>query len=231
MRNYISDLYWMVRSSTFEVLNIIHCKLYEYSNERFAKADRYLRMVYRHKGLGAIYRRYTKDHQENGVKVPYGETPLRTMRRMTRCMQITSEHTILDFGSGSGRLALWLSTQIGCRVIGVEQVPELVFEARAAAKLAGIREDELTFYEGDFAKVALDNVDIIYFYGLGMADEIYERLILRLKHMQRPPWVITIGGPLSEYSHEFTTLQRLRVAFPWGWTEAYLQVLGLPSDI
>lgn len=221
MRNYLADFYWIIRSKTFEALCFL-AAFYEYSNKRFAKADKELRALAKQ---SSPYHTYKKDLQSKNrslLDIPYGETPLVTIRRIVNAFGLSPEHKVLELGCGRGRVAFWLATQVGCQTIAIDQVDEFIEKARFIAKSCGIRETELQFIHGDILEAPFEEVDFVYLYGTGFGDSFYERLILKLHQLEKVPPIITIAGPLSEYSDSFLVAHQINVAFPWGWTGAYL---------
>lgn len=223
MRNYVLDYYWLLRSKTFDGLCFIRDRVIEYGDLRFAKADLSLRRWAKAHNHRKEYQHFLGS-KEKELLEPYGETPLKTMRRLVLSMGIGPHQTVMELGSGRGRLAIWLATQVGCKVVAVEHAPFMIEVAKAASSCAGISDEEIEWHCVDFAKAPFESVDVVYFYGTGLPDSLYERLCLRLKNMERPPQVITIGGPLSEYDPCFSVIQVTPVVFSWGWTAAYLNV-------
>lgn len=227
MRNYMLDFYWLIRSSVFDGLCFVRDFIVEYGDLRFAKADRFLRNWAKLHSHRKEYGKFLGSAQRQ-LQEPYGETPIKTMRTLVRAMGIEPYQTVLELGSGRGRVAMWLATQVGCKVIGVEHAPFMIELARLASKEAGISSDEILWIESDFVKAPFEKADIVYFYGTGLPDKVYEKLCLRLKNMDRPPHIITIGGPLSEYDACFSVIQMAPVVYSWGWTTAYLNVCNRP---
>lgn len=229
VRNYFADLYWFVRSTAFEKMQALHTWLFDYSNIRFAKAHRCLQAYYKGSKLRHSYVEFQTSKKAGDPSAPYGETPLLTMKRLIQGFAINSNHRILELGCGSGRLAFWIASQVGCSVIAVDHAPFFIEAAKRTAQESGFRDHEISFIQVDLVHAPFEKVDIVYFYGLGLGDKLYERLCLRLAQMQNPPWVITIGGPLNEYHEGFCVMQQMPAVFAWGWTNAYLNVFGKKS--
>ena len=228
----VKSLYWLMRARSFDLCETIYLHLYEYANLRFKTADLVLRTYSSKKHPKSSAARLQAEHEAaNGLHASYyGQTPIRVMRRIIQELQIRPDQRILDLGCGTGRLAFWLATQAGLRVYGVDRVPAFYERACAAQKQAGIRESEVTFQLCDCLDAPFEKVDLVYFYGLGLGDALYEKLCRRLKAMKNPPWIITIGGPLKEYDEDFMIFQHFKVAFNWGWTTVYLNVLPVQTS-
>ncbi len=74
-------------------------------------------------------------------------------RFLVQLGKITADDYVIDLGCGCGAVAVWLATQIGCRVVGITLGTEQVETARRLAKREGV--DHLTtFIDMDFHEVA-----------------------------------------------------------------------------
>lgn len=228
MRNYFLDFYWLVRSKMFDGLCFARDRLVEYGDLRFAKADVCLRRWSRKHNFRRHYLSFVGG-KDNELLEPYGETPIKTMRKIVRSMGILPGQKVMELGAGRGRIAIWLATQVGCKVVAVEHAPFMVELGKSACECAGISEEEIKWICSDFAKAPFEEVDLVYLYGTGLPDILYEKLCLRFRQMKRPPHIITVGGPLSEYDSLFSAIQVTSVVFPWGWTYAYLNTCK-PQD-
>jgi hypothetical protein len=71
--------------------------------------------------------------------------------------------TLIDPGSGDGRVAITAARRYGCRAIGIEIDPERITLARANAERAGVSH-LVTFIQGDFTKMNWPKADNAYVY-------------------------------------------------------------------
>jgi demethylmenaquinone methyltransferase / 2-methoxy-6-polyprenyl-1,4-benzoquinol methylase len=96
--------------------------------------------------LGRTYDRYAS-------LLSYGQDP-RWRRFLVSCVQARPGERVLDVATGTGAVARELILQHGCRVVGVDQSPEMLDEARrrlgGEVELLEAAADELPFADGEF---------------------------------------------------------------------------------
>jgi len=73
-------------------------------------------------------------------EVPFVTTPQPVATAMLRLAAVRPEDTVLDLGSGDGRIVIAAAAQFGARGLGVELSPELVQRSRDDAARAGVAE-------------------------------------------------------------------------------------------
>jgi SAM-dependent methyltransferase len=229
MRNYLTDIYWLIRAGTFEALQNLHTIIFDYANQRFAKAHQTIKFLEKKENLKARYQKFIAQKGLVIEQAPYGETPFFSMKRMIKIFEIEPHQTLLELGCGSGKLSFWIASQIGCKVVGIDHMPLFIEVAQTAKAEAGFKDSEIMFTCESLEQASFDSIDVIYFYGTGLGDTVYLQLCGRLRKMKSPPWVITVGGPLSEYDDCFRVMQKVPVAYAWGWTTAYLNTLNFSA--
>lgn len=77
------------------------------------------------------------DAYSDADKHPYEPTPYKVLEKLAAAGYIGVENTLLDYGCGKGRAAIFLSAKMGCRAIGVECEESFVSVARRNAATAG----------------------------------------------------------------------------------------------
>lgn len=82
-----------------------------------------------------------------GKDVVWIPTPDITLEQMLNMAQVTSSDTVIDLGSGDGRMVI-AAARRGARAHGVEFNPDLVALSQRAAAAAGVS-DKATFTQGD----------------------------------------------------------------------------------
>jgi demethylmenaquinone methyltransferase/2-methoxy-6-polyprenyl-1,4-benzoquinol methylase len=96
--------------------------------------------------LGPTYDRYAS-------LLSFGQDP-RWRRFLVSRVDVGSRETVLDVATGTGAVARELLAQKGCTVVGLDQSPEMLAEARrrlpAAVKLVEGRAEELPFPDAAF---------------------------------------------------------------------------------
>ncbi len=154
------------------------------------------------------YRTCRKFLQKKGKEniYAYGETPYTTYQKIIEECGIGPQDTWIEMGAGRGKGCFWLNHFIGCKVIGIEQVPQFVWVANVFKKLFGMK--DVSFIKADIQSVDLSSGTILYLYGLWP----------NLK-VGKGTRIITTGEPLAN----MRILKSFWVRFPWGRTTAYLQ--------
>jgi len=89
--------------------------------------------------LGSSYDRWSR-------LLSLGQDP-RWRRFLVSRMEVGPEGTILDVATGTAAVAIELVRQKGCRVVGLDQSPEMLAAARSRIEAAGLA-DRITLVEG-----------------------------------------------------------------------------------
>lgn len=194
-----------------------------YRRGDFAKVDLYLIRAYLLRNPYRISKQFLMKKGEKNIYA-YGETPLTTMEQIARACGIQSSDVVYELGSGRGRACFWLHFFIGCRVVGIEYVPEFVRTAQHVRVHFGI--EAVRFHCIDILQADLSAATVVYFYGT-MADEAFiSGLIEKLKKLPAGAKVITVSFPLTAYTDQ-TFLQVVKIfsaRFFWGEADIYLHV-------
>jgi len=111
------------------------------------------------------------DTSSPGVRVPdtsvkgapYVPTKRDIVDRMLRLAHVSSDDVVYDLGSGDGRIVIAAARDYGARGVGIEIDPDLVEEARAAAREAGVA-DKVEFRRGDLFEADLSNATVVTLY-------------------------------------------------------------------
>lgn len=194
-----------------------------YTDAEFSRLDRMLIKTYVFKNPYQISKRYLKRKQEKDIHT-YGETPLSTYETIAKEAELQPSDTFLELGCGRGRGLFFLQHFFKCNVIGVERIPLFVRLANHVLhkhKLSGV-----SFICGDMVSMNLPQARVIYLYGTSLKEEEIKSLVTKLKKLPKGTRVISISYPLSDYDEEaFQNKKNFSVSYPWGETEAYLQVI------
>lgn len=177
-----------------------------YKSPKFALID----LVF---GLIALfmnpYRTCRKFLQRRGEKNihAYGETPFTTYQKIAEQCDIGPRDTWMELGSGRGKGCFWLAHFTGCKVIGIEWIPQFVTMAnfiKGLFRMKTVRFERLDMEDADLASAT-----VIYLYG-------------NWPNLKIPNGVkvITVSEPLDG----FTVLKTFWVRYPWGRTIAFLQI-------
>jgi SAM-dependent methyltransferase len=196
-----------------------------YGNSTYALLDRSLRNFYLFKNPYSISKRFSKRKKESQIHT-YGETPLTTLEKIAKEADICSSDTFLELGCGRGRGVFFLSHFFGCRAVGVERIPIFVKIAEHVALKFDVK--NVSFSCCDMCEMEYPRANVVYLYGTCLADREIEKIIFRCKKLPEGSRIVTVSYPLTEYDLESTfRLERsFPVTFPWGETEAYIQIVG-----
>jgi len=119
--------------------------------------------------------------QEGEVRAPFITTPPEVVARMLQLAGTGPQDTVLDLGSGDGRIVIAAARDRGARGLGIELDPKLVALARENASRAGVA-DRARFMEGDALKTDLTQASVVTIYLLPfLLDQLQPRLLSQLR--------------------------------------------------
>ncbi len=210
---------------THNVIEFFRVAASYYSNFAFAKVDLFLLLTYLFHNPFDISKRFL---QKRGAKdvYAYGETPLTSMGIIAQECQISAKDTVYELGCGRGRACFCLNIHLGCRVVGIEYVPEFVERANAVKAKFGIEDKDLQFRQEDFLTMDFTGATVIYLYGTCLDKVSIKKLIERFKTLPAGVKIITVSYPLTDYTLEpiFEVMKRFPVPYPWGTADVYLHI-------
>ncbi|MFA5249951.1 MAG: class I SAM-dependent methyltransferase [Parachlamydiales bacterium] len=152
----------------------------------------------------------------------YGETPLSALGAIAKKAQIGQADHLLELGSGRGRAAFWLKALCGCSFVGIEQIGLFVFFSRLPAFFGG---SKTAFFQGDFLDFSFQEFSVIYLYGSNLEEKLIRQLIEKFKTLKPQTKIITVSYALNDYDPAFFSDKTFELAFPWGQTLAYVNLL------
>ena len=195
-----------------------------YKNPLFRSADLKLLRYYLFQNPYKISKSFLQKRGETDIYA-YGETPLTTLEYIVSQCGITKEDVVFELGCGRGRTCFWLRCVWGCRVMGIDFVPEFIGYAnkvKESLHLSGIE-----FREGHLEEVDFQKAAVVYLYGTCLDEATIHVLLHQLKNTaQKGAKVITVSFSLLEYGGEdaFALVKSFPATFTWGTTEVFLQV-------
>lgn len=193
-----------------------------YPNSDFRKWDLALLWSYVGNNPYKISRRYL---EAKGVDDPhlYGETPLTTLQFIAEQCGWKPTDNLYELGCGRGRTCLWLRAFVGCRVIGIEIIPEFVRHAQRIKERYGI--EGLNFQQADFTQVDYRDATAIYLYGTCLDDKSIKQLVRVFARLRKGAKVVTVSYTLNDYTEKdlFVVVKKFPVRYPWGTADVYLQ--------
>jgi len=194
-----------------------------YSNWRFAKIDLTLLLTYFWNTPFVISKRFL---QEKGANDPYtyGETPLTTLDEIMRKCKVTSQDVVYELGCGRGRNCFWLDSFIGCKVVGIEYIPDFISKANYIKDYFQV--DQVEFRLQNISEASYNDATVLYLYGTCLEDPFLFALMKKFEALPIGTKIITISYPLSDYSNKplWEVMNRFPARFTWGTADVYLQI-------
>ena len=115
------------------------------------------------------------------MRAPFITTPPEVVARMLQLAGTGPQDTVIDLGSGDGRIVIAAAREHGARGLGIELDPKLVTLARENARRAGVA-DRARFVEGDALKTDLAQASVVTIYLLPfLLDQLQPRLLAQLR--------------------------------------------------
>ena len=97
------------------------------------------------------------------LDTPYVPTPQRVVDRMLELAQVKPGETVIDLGSGDGRIMIEAASRYGARGFGVEIDPRLVQRSNEAAAKAGVA-GRVKFLQQDLFKTDFHDANVLTLY-------------------------------------------------------------------
>jgi len=218
-----TPLFWIqLKFQWFNFKEYLKVIFFYYRNLSFLKSDTLLLLSYLFQNPYRMNKEFLKKRGEEVVDV-YGETPLTTFEEIVSKCQITPKDNFYELGAGRGRTCFWLHSFIGCKVIGLEIIPQFVTIANQIVEKKHLK--NIHFENVNFLNYDCKDATVIYLYGICLKDEDLVQLIQQLKKLPQGTKFITISFPLTEYTQEplFEVTSCFQGRFPWGIADVYLQ--------
>lgn len=179
----------------------------------------YLSALYFLKNPFRVSKHFWQEKGAEEVDV-YGETPLFTLDKIRARAALSKEDTFFDLGMGRGRGCLFLKQIVGCKVVGLEIIPEFVKKADQVKNL--FRLNDIWFSLKDLEAADLSRGTVFYIYGNFLSDETLKKIGEKLDALPKGVKVISVSFPMSDYTRKFELSDTFQGEFPWGTTDIYL---------
>lgn len=125
----------------------------------------------------------------------YVPTPQAVVDKMLEVAKVTKDDVVFDLGSGDGRIPITAAVRYGARGFGVDINPQLVAQARANAKAAGVS-DRVGFRRQDLFHTSVRDATVVALYLFVWANEkLRPRLISELRPGSR---IVAHDFPIGE---------------------------------
>lgn len=222
--NELAQLLWLnVRVGAGNVVEYGKILCNYYSNAQFFKSDVSLVLMYLFHNPYSISKRFLTTRGDDNIDA-YGETPLTTLETIVRTCGVGPRDHVFELGCGRGRGCFWLNAFIGCKVTGIEFVPDFVERANMIKNKLGL--DGITFINQDMTQADFTGGTVFYVYGSALEDDVIRELAKKFEKMPTGTKIITVSFPLADYtaSGSFELMRCFSGEYPWGVADVYLQV-------
>ena len=113
--------------------------------------------------------------------VPYVPTPPEVVDAMLELADLKAGDILYDLGSGDGRIVITAAQRYGVKGIGIDISPDLIEEARANAKEAGVA-GKVRFQQGNFFEADISEASVVTLYLLSTINlKLKPKLLKELK--------------------------------------------------
>jgi SAM-dependent methyltransferase len=142
--------------------------------------------------------------------------PADLVERVLQVAAVKPGDLVYDLGCGDGRIVIAAAKNYGARGIGFEIDPDLVRQARANARSAGV-EGRVAIQHADIFTLDLSGADVVTLYLLSIANE---RLVPQLQHMRAGSRIISVEFAIEGFPPEETLVmdcsdRRKRDIYRW----------------
>jgi cyclopropane fatty-acyl-phospholipid synthase-like methyltransferase len=116
----------------------------------------------------------------NIIGAPWIPTPRKTVRKMLELAQVNSKDTVMDLGSGDGRIIVMAAKEFGARSIGIEADPGRVLWSRLVIRFHGLK-NRVEVIWGNFFHQPFTVATVVTIFQLGGVNErLKEKLLADL---------------------------------------------------
>lgn len=162
------------------------------------------------------------------IAAPYVPTAPSVVERMLEIARVGPDDYVIDLGSGDGRIVIVAAKKHGARGHGIEIDPQLVAQANANARAAGVS-DRASFYEADLFAADLSKATVITMYLLTRATIKLRSRLLELKPGTR---IVTNASSMGEWKPDHFEMievkDRVRSDAP---RKTYIQFWIVPAKV
>lgn len=154
---------------------------------------------------------FTPKLGQSGKDVMWLPTPDALVTRLLNMAQLNASDTLVDLGSGDGKIVIAAARDFGAQARGVEYDPRLVEAAQAAARQAGVA-SKTRFTQGDIFETDFSGVDVVAMY---LLPQLNLRLRPALLSMKPGTRVVTHWFDMGEWQADETTEVENRPGYLW----------------
>jgi SAM-dependent methyltransferase len=146
------------------------------------------------------------------LDVPYVPTPQTIVDKMLELAAVKADDTVIDLGSGDGRIPITAAKRFGARAIGIDLNPIRVEEAQANAKKSGV-ENKVQFKEQNLFETDISQATVLTMYLLPKVNlQLRPKIISQLKPGTR---VVSHSFDMGDWPAEKTEKVDGRTIYFW----------------
>lgn len=120
------------------------------------------------------------DSSEDENHYPYEPTPYTVLERLAESGYLSKNNYVIDYGSGKGRVDLFLNWKLGCRTVGIEFEPAF-YEIAVQNQKNCAKNDQVKFLLMNAEEYEVDiEADCFYFFN-PFSIKILQTVIARIK--------------------------------------------------
>jgi len=145
---------------------------------------------------------------KDSVWVP---TPERLIRRLLQLADVTARDTVLDLGSGDGRVPIYAAKHFGARAVGVELEENLIRVSNEAARAGGVAH-RVRFVRQDLFDTDLAQASVITLY---ISPGVMTKLKPRLLALKPGTRIVSHQFTLDDWEPDESIRSEARMGYLW----------------
>jgi SAM-dependent methyltransferase len=162
------------------------------------------------------------------LDTPYVPTPQAVVDRMLELAQVKPGDTVIDLGSGDGRIVIAAAQKFGARGLGIELDARLVEASRDHARRAKVA-DRVSFQQGDVLLAELSQASVVTVYLLpNLMGRLQSRFIYELKPGTR---IVSHSFGMAGWNPDRTETMRIAQRHPGQGDESILYLWIVPAEV
>lgn len=168
------------------------------------------------------------DAQDGEERAPFITTPPEVVARMLQFAGTGPQDTVIDLGSGDGRIVIAAARDFGARGIGIELDAKLVAQSRDNAQRAGVAE-RARFEQADALRTDLSQASVVTIYLLpSLLDRLRPRLLSQLRPGAR---IVTHAFVMTGWPPDRSETVRLSARHPGQGDESRIFLWVVPAQV
>jgi len=132
------------------------------------------------------------------IDVIYVDTPQPVVDAMLELAQVRPGDVLYDLGSGDGRINITAARRFGVRGVGIELDGDLIRQARANARRAGVQ-DLVKFRRQDLFNADFSEASVVTLY---LLPELNDRLLPKLLQLKPGARIVSHAFPITGWPAE-----------------------------